>query len=66
MNFSQMEIEAIEKMLPAMGAHVAEKGLGTKAFNEFSRDEILGLFAATVRAFRTELHKLVDKEGIPY
>ena len=66
MSFSQMEIQAIEKMLPAMGAHVAEKGLGDKAFNDFSRDEILGLFATTVRTFRTELHQIIDEEGLPF
>ncbi len=65
MSFSQMEVQAIEKMLPAMGAYVADKGIMDKSFQDCTRDEILGLFAATVRAFRTELHALCDDE-VPF
>lgn len=53
-------------MLPAMGEHVATTGLDKKPFKDCSRDEILGLFAATVRNFRTELHKICDREGIGF
>lgn len=66
MAFSQFEIEAVEKMLPAMGQYVAESGIATKAFNDCSRDEILGLFASTVRTFRKEFQEVIDREGIPY
>lgn len=66
MAFSQFEIEAVEKMLPAMGQYVAESGIGTKPFNECSREEILGLFASTVRTFRSELHSIFDREGVPF
>lgn len=66
MAFSPLEIEAVEKMLPTMGQYVAESGIGTKSFNDCSRDEILGLFASTVRTFRKEFQEVIDREGIPY
>lgn len=66
MSFSELEIEAIEKMLPAMGQHVVASGIGNKAFNDCSRDEILGLFATTVKTFRGELHQIFDREGIAF
>lgn len=64
--FSQFEIEAIEKVLPDLGQHVARNGLGSKAFNDCSRDEILGIVAASVRTFRKELHEIFDREGIAF
>lgn len=66
MSFSHFEIEAIEKVLPGLGQHVASNGLGDKAFNDCSRDEILGLVAASVRTFRKELHEIFDREGIAF
>lgn len=66
LSFSHMEIEAIEKMLPAMGEHVVTSGIVDKPFKDCSRDEILGLFAATVKTFRKELHAICDREGIPF
>lgn len=66
MSFSQFEIEAIEKMLPAMGEHVVSTGIADKPFNDCSRDEILGLFAAAVKTFRGELHQIFDREGISF
>lgn len=53
-SFTQYEIEAIQSMLPAMGEFVAAQGMGDKAFNDLTRDEVLGLFATTVKTFRAE------------
>lgn len=52
MSFSEVEIRAIEKMLPPMGAYVAEAGIMEKPFAQCSKDEILGLFATTIKTFR--------------
>ena len=65
-SFSHFEVEAIEKMLPVMGQYVAESGIGAKAFNDCSRDEILGLFASTVKTFRTEFQQVIEREGVPF
>lgn len=66
--YTQDEIRAFEKMLPTLGQHVAAQGLGAKAFNDLSRDEVLAFCAATVRGFRTALNEIyeVDAGGIPY
>lgn len=66
MSLSHFEIEAFEKMLPAMGEHVAQSGIMEKPFKDCSRDEILGLFVTTVKTFRTELHAICDREGISF
>lgn len=68
MTYTQDEIRAFEKMLPALGQHVASQGLGTKAFNDLSREEVLAFCAATVRGFRAALNEIyeLDAGGIPY
>lgn len=66
LTFSTFEIEAIEKMLPDVGQHVASTGLGDKPFNACSREEILGLMAVSVRSFRTALQAVMDREGIAF
>lgn len=66
MSFSEVEVRAFESMLPIMGGFVADQGLGGKAFNDFSRDEILGLFAKTVNVFRMKLAEEIDVDGIPF
>ena len=64
MSFTQYEIEAIQSMLPAMGEFVAANGIGDKAFNDLSKDEVCGLFATTVKTFRAELDAQLGE--IPY
>jgi hypothetical protein len=68
MSFTKDEIEAFQKMLPVLGQHVAAQGIAAKAFNDLSREEILGLCAATVRGFREalEAHYRAEADGIPY
>ena len=63
MKFSKQEIEAVEQMLPQMGAYVGDKGLGEKTFNTMSREEILGLFANTVREFRSSLADVIGEDA---
>lgn len=63
-SLSTYEIEAIKAMLPAMGEFVAASGMGDKAFNDLSRDEVCGLFATTVKTFRAELDAQLGE--IPY
>lgn len=65
MAFSQIEIEAIEKMLPAMGEYVAGSGMGAKAFNDLSRDEALALFANTVKTFRATFADVLG-DDVPF
>lgn len=57
MNFSETEIRAIEKMLPAMGSYVAQSGIMAKPFQECSKEEILGLFATTIKTFRASFQE---------
>jgi hypothetical protein len=64
MAFAQFEIDAIQSMLPAMGEYVANSGIGPKSFNDMTKDEILGLFANTVKVFRAELEAQLGE--IPY
>jgi hypothetical protein len=52
MNFTETEVSAIEKMLPPMGQYVAQSGIAEKPFSQCSREEILALFANTIRMFR--------------
>lgn len=66
LSFSKVEIEAIEALLPIMGKYVADNGLGSKAFNDFTRDEILGLFARTVTTFRMKVAEAIDVGDIPF
>lgn len=68
MTYTKDEIAAFEQMLPALGQHVASQGIGAKAFNDLSRDEVLALCAATVRTFRETLTKLynLEADGVPY
>lgn len=63
--FSQIEIEAIEKMLPAMGEYVTSAGIVSKPFAECSRDEILGLFATTVKTFRDTFQDVLG-DDLPF
>lgn len=65
MKFSQDEIAAIEKMLPALGAAVAAQGIGGKAFNDLTRDEALAFSAATVRVFRETFADIIG-DGVPF
>ena len=66
MSFSQVEIRAIEATLPIVGSYVADRGLGTKAFNDCSKDEILGLFARTIEAFKLKVAEEIDADDIPF
>lgn len=67
MSYTKDEIDAFQKMLPALGAFVASQGFGSKAFNELSRDEVLALCAGTVRHFREAFHAVVSiEQDIPY
>lgn len=65
MKFSDREIEAIEAMLPAMGQYVAQAGIVAKPFAECSRDEILALFANTVRIFRETFQDVLGSD-VPF
>lgn len=64
-SFSKNEVEAIEKMLPAMGAYVAASGIMEKPFKDCSKDEILGLFATTVKTFRATFQEVLGSE-VPF
>lgn len=64
MKFSVDEIKAIEGALPFLGKHVAESGIGDKAFNELSRDEALALVAQSVRGFREAFNDIMG--DIPF
>ena len=67
MTYTKDEIDAFQKMLPALGAAVASQGIGAKAFNDLSRDEVLALSAATVRTFREAFMEVVSVDSeIPY
>ena len=66
MSFTHYEIQAIETMLPSMGEYVATAGIMDKPFAQCSRDEILGLFATTVKTFRDQFGKVVQEADIPY
>lgn len=68
MSYTKDEIQAFQKMLPALGASVAKLGIGGKTFNELGKDEVLALCAATVRGFRESLqaHYEAEADGIPY
>lgn len=67
MSFTKDEIDAIEKMLPALGAFVAAQDLGGKAFNDMTREEVLAFCAGTVRTFRQAFYEVVSVEQhIPY
>lgn len=65
MTFSNQEIEAIEKMLPAMGQYVTEAGIAEKPFVACSRDEILALFATTIKTFRGAFQEVLG-DDIPF
>lgn len=62
MAFSKIEVEAIEKMLPAMGAYVADSGIMEKPFKDCSKDEILGLLATTVKTFRASYQEVLGSD----
>jgi hypothetical protein len=67
MSYTQDELKAFEAMLPKLGGAVAAQGIGGKAFNDLSRDEVLALCAATVRGFREALAVIYDLESdIPF
>lgn len=67
MTYTKDEIDAFQKMLPALGQFVAAQGFGSKAFNDLTKDEVLALCAGTVRAFRTAFHEVVSVDAhIPY
>jgi hypothetical protein len=63
MTYTQDEIRAFERMLPALGQHVVGAGIGGKAFNDLSRDEVLAFCAATVRGFRAALNEIYEIEA---
>lgn len=66
MKFIPDEIQAIEQSLPAIGQHVAQAGIGAKAFNDLSKDEVLGLIATSIKTFRVELEKVFDANDVPF
>jgi len=68
MTYTKDEIDALQAMLPKLGAAVAAQGIGSKAFNDLSRDEVLALCAVTVRGFREalEAHYQTEAGRIPY
>ena len=67
MSYTQDEIKAFQAMLPNLGAAVAAQGIGGKAFNDLTKDEVLALCAATVRGFREALERIYDLDGdIPF
>lgn len=66
MKFIPDEIQAIEQSLPAIGQHVAQTGIGAKAFNDLSKDEVLGLIATSIKTFRVELEKVFDANDVPF
>ena len=67
MTYTKDEIEAFQKMLPALGQFVAAQGFGAKAFNDLTKDEVLALCAGTVRTFRQAFYEIVSVEqDIPY
>jgi hypothetical protein len=67
MSYTKDEIEAFQNMLPALGAAVSAQGIGAKAFNDLTKDEVLALCAATVRGFREALAVIYDLESdIPF
>lgn len=65
MELGKYDIEAIENMLQPMGDYVASSGIMNKPFAECSRDEILGLFAATVKTFRAEFQNALGSD-VPF
>lgn len=65
MTFNNDEIEAIKGTLPALGQHVATAGIGGKAFNDLTRDEVLGLVAATVSGFRESFDAVLGSD-VPF
>lgn len=65
MTFSKTEIEAIETMLPAMGQYVTQAGIGDKPFSACSRDEILALFATTIKTFRATFQDVLGSD-VPF
>lgn len=66
MKFIPDEIQAIEQSLPAIGQHVAATGIGAKAFNDLTKDEVLGLIATSIKTFRVELEKVFDENDVPF
>lgn len=66
MKFSNDEIQAVQESLPELGEHVVKAEIGTKAFNDLSKDEVLGLVAATIKAFRKSLEAVYEKNDVPY
>lgn len=64
--YTKDEIQAFEKMLPALGAVVAAQGIGGKAFNDLTRDEVLAFCAATVRTFREAFADVIGPNGVPF
>jgi len=62
MQYSQDEIQAFEQMLPALGKKVVEQGIGTKAFNDLTREEALAFAAAIVRIFRETFADVIGED----
>jgi hypothetical protein len=56
---------AIKRMLPALGKSVAESGVGGKAFNDFTKEEIVSFVANTIKIFRFELAESLEGE-VPF
>jgi len=65
MNFTETEISAIERMLPDMGQYVASSGIAEKPFSQCSREEILGLFATTIKTFRAAFQEELGSD-VPF
>lgn len=65
MTFSETEVRAIEKMLPDMGQYVTTAGIVEKPFKDCSREEILGLFATTIKTFRAAFQEELG-DDIPF
>ena len=61
----KIEADAIEASLGEVGAYVVRAGIGDKTFNDLSRDDVLGLMAKIVRAYRASLEQGPEHE-IPY
>jgi len=65
---TQMELEAVQAALPAVGAIVAEIGID-KPFSEWSKDEAMRLVFKTYRAVNDKLGAMlghIPENKVPY
>lgn len=59
------EIAAIEKILPAIGQSMANRGTSEKRFVDMTKPEVCGLIADIVRNFRRQLD-IENETDIPF